>query len=98
MCGIAGILFKKQGSRAEVGKALIDMLDGCQHRGPDSTGFALYHDAAPGTLSLPPIDTVFSVTLPLSHLIHCGDHLLVCTAATLCPPARCDRAGARRKP
>ncbi len=24
------------------GKALIDMLDGCQHRGPDSTGFALY--------------------------------------------------------
>ncbi len=52
MCGIAGILFKKNGSRAEVGKALIDMLDGCQHRGPDSTGFALYHDAVPGTLRL----------------------------------------------
>ena len=52
MCGIAGILFKKQGSRAGVGKALIDMLDGCQHRGPDSTGFALYHDAVPGRLRL----------------------------------------------
>lgn len=41
MCGIAGVLFKKQGSH-ELGKSLIEMLDGCQHRGPDSTGFALY--------------------------------------------------------
>lgn len=52
MCGIAGILFKKHGARAEVGRALIDMLDGCQHRGPDSTGFALYHDPTPGQLRL----------------------------------------------
>jgi glutamate synthase domain-containing protein 1 len=42
MCGIAGILFKHDGETARTGKALIDMLDGCQHRGPDSTGFALY--------------------------------------------------------
>ena len=41
MCGIAGVLFKHQGEH-EIGKTLIDMLDGCQHRGPDSTGFALY--------------------------------------------------------
>ncbi len=41
MCGIAGVLFKQQGSH-ELGKTLIEMLDGCQHRGPDSTGFALY--------------------------------------------------------
>lgn len=41
MCGIAGVLFKKQGSH-DLGKSLIEMLDGCQHRGPDSTGFALY--------------------------------------------------------
>jgi len=41
MCGIAGVLFKQQGSH-EIGKTLIEMLDGCQHRGPDSTGFALY--------------------------------------------------------
>jgi glutamate synthase domain-containing protein 1 len=45
-------MFKRQGAEAEVGKALISMLDGCQHRGPDSTGFALYHDAAPGELRL----------------------------------------------
>jgi len=43
MCGIAGILYKQAGSH-ELGHALIDMLDGCQHRGPDSTGFALYGD------------------------------------------------------
>ena len=42
MCGIAGILFKHAEVGLETGKALIDMLDGCQHRGPDSTGFALY--------------------------------------------------------
>jgi glutamate synthase domain-containing protein 1 len=32
----------KNASGRDTGKALIDMLDGCQHRGPDSTGFALY--------------------------------------------------------
>ena len=42
MCGIAGILFKGDRDTFETGKALISMLDGCQHRGPDSTGFALY--------------------------------------------------------
>ncbi|HVI51014.1 MAG TPA: class II glutamine amidotransferase [Candidatus Sulfotelmatobacter sp.] len=48
MCGIAGILFKKPDSNHVLGKALVDMLDGCQHRGPDSTGFALYEEEAPG--------------------------------------------------
>jgi methylamine---glutamate N-methyltransferase subunit A len=52
MCGIAGVMYKGEGAEADVGKALIAMLDGCQHRGPDSTGFALYHDAAPGELRL----------------------------------------------
>ncbi|GMQ76520.1 MAG: glutamine amidotransferase family protein [Gammaproteobacteria bacterium] len=42
MCGIAGIMYKTRGTQGDTGKALIDMLDGCQHRGPDSTGFALY--------------------------------------------------------
>ena len=42
MCGIAGIMFKGDRDTFETGKALISMLDGCQHRGPDSTGFALY--------------------------------------------------------
>ncbi len=48
MCGIAGIFFKTQGSNQVLGKALVDMLDGCQHRGPDSTGFALYEDDIEG--------------------------------------------------
>ena len=52
MCGIAGIFFKKAETNPSLGRALVDMLDGCQHRGPDSTGFALYHDATPGQLRL----------------------------------------------
>jgi len=52
MCGIAGILYKRSGADAQVGKSLISMLDGCQHRGPDSTGFALYHGAKQGELRL----------------------------------------------
>ncbi len=52
MCGIAGIMYKRSGAEAEVGKALISMLDGCQHRGPDSTGFALYHETHPGEMRL----------------------------------------------
>ncbi len=42
MCGIAGIMYKGAQAGANTGQALIRMLDGCQHRGPDSTGFALY--------------------------------------------------------
>ena len=53
MCGIAGILYKNSAAAdSGVGKALIDMLDGCQHRGPDSTGFSLYRDPVPGHLRL----------------------------------------------
>jgi glutamate synthase domain-containing protein 1 len=52
MCGIAGIMYKHLGADRETGKALINMLDGCQHRGPDSTGFALYGDAGEGQLKL----------------------------------------------
>ena len=52
MCGIAGLLFKHLDPDRETGRALIDMLDGCQHRGPDSTGFALYGDDQPGELKL----------------------------------------------
>ncbi len=52
MCGIAGVMYKGKSIDAEVGEALISMLDGCQHRGPDSTGFALYHACEPGGLRL----------------------------------------------
>ena len=52
MCGIAGIMFKNGGGTDLVGRALIDMLAGCQYRGPDSTGFALYGNAVDGELRL----------------------------------------------
>ncbi|HJN14076.1 MAG TPA: class II glutamine amidotransferase [Armatimonadota bacterium] len=42
MCGIGGLLLNRPG---DIGHLLVQMLDGCQHRGPDSTGFALYHTA-----------------------------------------------------
>ncbi len=52
MCGIAGILYKNGPTDSAVGKSLISMLDGCQHRGPDSTGFALYHEPREDLLRL----------------------------------------------
>jgi len=52
MCGIAGIMFKSETAGLDTGRALVEMLDGCQHRGPDSTGFALYAPADEGTLRI----------------------------------------------
>jgi glutamate synthase domain-containing protein 1 len=52
MCGIAGIMFKREAPELSTGQALVQMLDGCQHRGPDSTGFALYAPEAEGRLRL----------------------------------------------
>ncbi len=42
MCGIAGIMLK---SPEDIGSKMVSMLDGLQHRGPDSTGFALYRES-----------------------------------------------------
>ena len=52
MCGIAGIMYRGTAQSFDMGEALIQMLDGCQHRGPDSTGFALYGTAQAGQLKL----------------------------------------------
>jgi len=40
MCGIAGLIHK--GKTVDIGKELRDMLQALKHRGPDSTGYALY--------------------------------------------------------
>ena len=45
-------MFKNGRTDHETGVALIDMLDGCQHRGPDSTGFALYGEEHTSELKL----------------------------------------------
>src|SRR5881628_2723551 len=40
MCGIAGVIYRN-GSRA-IGRDMTRMLQSMKHRGPDSTGYALY--------------------------------------------------------
>lgn len=40
MCGIAGIIHRKK--PGDIGKEMTDMLQALKHRGPDSTGFAVY--------------------------------------------------------
>ena len=40
MCGIAGIIHK--GKSTNVGGEMQQMLQSLKHRGPDSTGYALY--------------------------------------------------------
>ncbi len=52
MCGIAGIMYKGSDDLFNVGQALIHMLDGCQHRGQDSTGVAVYREETAGHLQL----------------------------------------------
>ena len=52
MCGIAGIFYKDQEEEHDIGKALIQMLYGCQHRGRDSTGFAVYGESVEDQLVL----------------------------------------------
>ena len=40
MCGIAGLIHR--GKSSDVGRELQEMLQALKHRGPDSTGYALY--------------------------------------------------------
>ena len=46
MCGIAGIIHK--GKSSNVGGEMTAMLQALKHRGPDSTGYAVYGDATDG--------------------------------------------------
>jgi len=42
MCGIAGIIHKQAGKGANIGQQMTSMLQALKHRGPDSTGYAMY--------------------------------------------------------
>src|SRR3712207_274606 len=43
MCGIAGIIYRNGGNGAHsIGGDMTRMLQSMKHRGPDSTGYALY--------------------------------------------------------
>ncbi len=48
MCGIAGIIYRENGTAHDVGFDMTRMLQSMKHRGPDSTGYALY--GVPGDL------------------------------------------------
>src|SRR5215471_12528897 len=46
MCGIAGIIHR--GKRVNIGSEMTSMLQSMKHRGPDSSGYAVYGSPAPG--------------------------------------------------
>jgi methylamine---glutamate N-methyltransferase subunit A len=48
MCGIAGIIYRNGDGRQEVGRDMTRMLQAMKHRGPDSTGYALYRPDTDG--------------------------------------------------
>ncbi len=48
MCGIAGIIYRDGGGEREVGRDMTAMLQAMKHRGPDSTGYALYRPETEG--------------------------------------------------
>ena len=49
MCGIAGIIYR-DGTEHPIGDEMTRMLQAMKHRGPDSTGYALYGNPANGNL------------------------------------------------
>ena len=51
MCGIAGLIWKG-GVSSDIGTEMTEMLQALKHRGPDSTGFALYGKRVEGVLIL----------------------------------------------
>ena len=46
MCGIAGLIHK--GKKSNIGSEMTSMLQALKHRGPDSTGFAVYGEPSSG--------------------------------------------------
>jgi methylamine---glutamate N-methyltransferase subunit A len=42
MCGIAGVIYRNHGGENALGHDITRMLQSMKHRGPDSTGYALY--------------------------------------------------------
>ena len=46
MCGIAGLIHK--GKSSNVGGEMTAMLQALKHRGPDSTGYAVYGESEEG--------------------------------------------------
>ena len=49
MCGIAGLIHRD--GVTNVGREMTAMLRSLKHRGPDSTGFAIYGASVPTNMS-----------------------------------------------
>ena len=52
MCGIAGIIYRDGGGERHVGRDMTAMLQAMKHRGPDSTGYALYRPVEDGAVTI----------------------------------------------
>ena len=50
MCGIAGIIHR--GKTSNIGGEMTSMLLSMKHRGPDSSGYAVYGSPVPGELMI----------------------------------------------
>ena len=50
MCGIAGLIHR--GRTGDIGREMTAMLQSMKHRGPDSTGYAVYGPPAADELIL----------------------------------------------
>jgi len=93
MCGIAGIFLKNRALEAQLGGLLAAMLEVLTDRGPDSAGFAIYGEGAPGrvkfTLRGP---AGFDFELLAAELgAHCtlhGDHAVLSVLETQAAKAR----------
>ena len=55
MCGIAGIIYRDDVAEHDVGRDMTQMLQSMKHRGPDSTGYALYRP--------PSVDVIMRYTI-----------------------------------
>jgi methylamine---glutamate N-methyltransferase subunit A len=55
MCGIAGIIYRDDVAEHDVGRDMTLMLQSMKHRGPDSTGYALYRP--------PSVDVIMRYTI-----------------------------------
>ena len=47
MCGIAGIIYGNGNGSRDIGRDMTLMLQSMKHRGPDSTGYALFGPHSP---------------------------------------------------
>ena len=91
MCGIVGLFLKDSALEPQLGQLTARMLEVMSDRGPDSAGFAVYGDPAPGvklTVRGPEGADLREATARLSQMAGCevpvslrGDHAVLTVSA-----------------